>query len=107
MPQMNDWIHPQGNGLDLPPESHRPGRFQQLEDEYIWQHWGELFGYLKRGSVMTANRLERLKDFVLFLCNCPCCNENENCLSDCTFEEDCPEECGVMKHARDAMFGKE
>uniref|UniRef100_A0A6H1ZXF3 Uncharacterized protein n=1 Tax=viral metagenome TaxID=1070528 RepID=A0A6H1ZXF3_9ZZZZ len=56
---------------------------------------------------MTANRLERLKDFVLFLCNCPCCNENENCLSDCTFEEDCPEECGVMKHARDAMFGKE
>ena len=40
-----DWIHPQGPGLDLPPEPHRLGRFQQLEDEYIGQHWGELFEY--------------------------------------------------------------
>ena len=38
-----DWMHPQGPGLDLPPEPGRPGRFQELEDEYIGQHWGELF----------------------------------------------------------------
>ena len=41
-----DYFNPQGDGLDLPPEPHRPGRFQELEDEYIGQHWGELFNYI-------------------------------------------------------------
>jgi len=39
-----DWIHPQGNGPDMPPESGRPGRFQELEDEDIDGHiWGWVF----------------------------------------------------------------
>jgi len=39
-----DYFNPQGNGLDLPPEPHRPGRFDELEDECIDGHtWGWLF----------------------------------------------------------------
>jgi len=45
MPQMNDWIHPQAPGLDLPPEPHRPGRFAELEGEYLEQHWPLLFNH--------------------------------------------------------------
>jgi len=59
-----DWIHPQGNGLDMPPEPHRPGRFQELEDEYIRQHWAELFEYFTKleekhgkGSIKHTRKL--------------------------------------------------
>lgn len=49
--------------------------------------------------------LERLQDFVGSLCFCPCCEESEQCLEDCTFAVDAPKDYEFMCKARKALFG--
>jgi len=48
-------------------------------------------------------RLEKLVDFVRYYANCPCCDNDEKCDDDCTFEDDDAMGYGVMVHAREAL----
>lgn len=58
---------------------------------------------LERELNVANSRIEKLKAFVLPFANCPCCNENEMCVTGCTFGNDCPEEFERMILAREAL----
>lgn len=57
--------------------------------------------------IFNPDRTARLTEYVFALCNCPCCNEHETCVDDCSFEEDAPSEYEQMAAARRALFGDE
>ncbi len=57
--------------------------------------------------IINPDRLQRLTEFVLFLCHCRCCGQDETCVDDCTFETDTPAENAQMMAARRALFGEE
>ena len=46
---------------------------------------------------------ERMKDFIEYTEQCPCCTEKEACNDGCTFEHDCPQDYETMQQARKAM----
>lgn len=48
-------------------------------------------------------RLERLEAFARRYAQCPCCEELEKCLPECTFAADCPAEAERMEWARKAL----
>lgn len=52
-------------------------------------------------------RLARLSDFAKVRATCPCCDETQWCLPDCTYEWDSPTGAEVMRDARYALFGDE
>lgn len=37
------------------------------------------------------------------LTECPCCMERKECTHDCTFAEDCPDDCEQMEYFRSAL----
>lgn len=51
----------------------------------------------------TQTRLEKLKDFVRYYANCPCCQSDDECVYDCSFADDDPNAYEVMQMARDAL----
>ncbi len=58
--------------------------------------------------VIRPDRLASLTEFVLSLCNCPCCGQDETCVDDCTFAtDDAPIEYEQMAAARRALFGED
>jgi len=52
---------------------------------------------------MTPEQIERMRSFVAYFANCPCCDENEKCLNDCTFKYDDTNGFDLMQQAREAM----
>lgn len=48
-------------------------------------------------------KIEKLEAFVSYYANCPCCDQNEECLEGCTFKEDLPDDYALMQDAREAM----
>jgi len=52
-----------------------------------------------------AKLLDRLTDYVMTLCFCPCCGECQDCLSGCTYRDDDPDGWGNLAEARQAMWG--
>lgn len=48
-------------------------------------------------------KIERLKSFVSYYANCPCCDRNEECLEGCTFKDDLPNDYDIMQDAREVM----
>jgi len=49
------------------------------------------------------NSLEKLRDFVSFYANCPCCQKSDVCVENCSFEQDCPSDWEIMQQAREAL----
>lgn len=47
--------------------------------------------------------LEKLKEFVAYYANCPCCERSDVCADGCSFERDCPEDWEVMQQARELV----
>lgn len=82
-----------------------------FDRDRIAQDWKALVNEVKRLQGIEAerelnvanSRIEKLKAFVLPFANCPCCNENEMCVTGCTFGNDCPEEFDRMILAREAL----
>jgi hypothetical protein len=48
---------------------------------------------------------ERMKEFLLGECHCPCCGRDEVCADDCTLEHDDPNAAEHMTGARYALYG--
>lgn len=54
--------------------------------------------------IKAADRIEQLEEWLLNDCFCPCCEEEKECLLDCTFVEDDPNDAERMAAARTVMF---
>tara|TARA_R110000868_G_scaffold129587_4_gene338604 strand:- start:765 stop:962 length:198 start_codon:yes stop_codon:yes gene_type:complete len=50
-----------------------------------------------------AASLEKLRDFVSFYANCPCCQKSDVCGGGCSFAQDDPNGFDVMQQAREAL----
>ena len=48
-------------------------------------------------------QMEKLKDFASYYATCPCCDQNEVCLEDCTFKDDACNDSSAMEMAREAL----
>lgn len=48
-------------------------------------------------------QLEKLIYFVDYYATCPCCQQSDICLEECTFAEDSPADFDVMQVAREAL----
>lgn len=49
-------------------------------------------------------RLASMLDFLEWQCRCPCCDEQLQCVADCTFATDCPKEHLQMLAVRGAVY---
>ena len=54
-------------------------------------------------TIKEQTQLEKLKDFVGYYANCPCCQQSDICLEECTFVEDSPGDFEIMEIARGAL----
>lgn len=52
---------------------------------------------------MNSDQIEKLREFVAYYTQCPCCIESVKCSDGCTFKHDAPQDAEVMQQARDAM----
>jgi len=78
--------------------------------EYLQEHFHgqaadvvDFAGKLERELAKADARIKKLDAFASSFSNCPCCDENETCVSECTLEENCPEEWKRMMLAREAL----
>ena len=46
---------------------------------------------------------DKLRDFALYYARCPCCQQEANCVDDCTFASDDPNAAEAMEAARAAL----
>jgi hypothetical protein len=53
----------------------------------------------------AADTIQRMQEWLEGDCCCPCCTETRECVSGCTFAEDCPNEAEKMAGARVALYG--
>jgi hypothetical protein len=51
----------------------------------------------------AAAEIERLREYAISDARCPCCDNAERCVDDCTFAADCPVEARRMAAARTAL----
>jgi len=51
----------------------------------------------------AAAEIARLREYALADARCPCCDNAERCVDDCTFAADCPAEWQRMVAARTAL----
>jgi hypothetical protein len=54
----------------------------------------------------AAGRILALERYVIEECLCPCCEQTDVCLDDCTFADDLPDEAEAMEYARSVMMGE-
>ncbi len=52
---------------------------------------------------MTQEQIQKLLDFVSYYVTCPCCGQDKECSSDCTYHEDSPSHFEEMQQAREAL----
>lgn len=74
-------------------------RFEQVKLE------GRLVAEQARVSKLQAE-IERLREYIAYDANCPCCNQNEECEEGCTFKDDCPDGAEKMEMARKILRGE-
>ena len=48
----------------------------------------------------AVKKLSGLLNFVTYRATCPCCEQIQECVDGCTFEEDCPDAHADMVEAR-------
>ena len=53
----------------------------------------------------AADAIERMAAWLEGDCECPCCMETRQCLDDCTFSEDAPDDAERMQFTREALYG--
>jgi hypothetical protein len=53
-----------------------------------------------------AARIERLESYIRSQALCPCCEEYEECVSECTLHDDCYDESQRMNEARRVLRGE-
>lgn len=46
---------------------------------------------------------EAMRAWIMGDCHCPCCGMEDECVADCTFSADCPEERERMESARHVL----
>lgn len=51
-------------------------------------------------------KIDRMRDYLIGRVTCPCCQQTEKCVADCTFAEDCREASEEMRLARLALHGE-
>ena len=52
---------------------------------------------------IAAEYISNLYDELIVGARCICCDEVEECVDECTFAEDCPEEAGHMAYIRGVL----
>jgi len=53
---------------------------------------------------VAANLIRMVKAMrELISTNCPCCNQDDECLDGCTFEEDCPSDYDEISYNRSKL----
>ena len=55
--------------------------------------------------VRLQERISRLEAWLEGDCQCPCCDEIRECLDECTFVDDAPQEADRMAAVRGVFFG--
>lgn len=76
------------------------------DSDKIDPHVAALHGdykYIKMCLQKQEQKIEKLVAFVSYYANCPCCNQDEECIEDCTFEDDDPNAYDVMQQAREVL----
>jgi hypothetical protein len=52
---------------------------------------------------IAHDEIARLREYAISDARCPCCDNAERCVDDCTFAADCPVEARRMAAARTAL----
>lgn len=61
------------------------------------------YKYIKDSLESQQQKIERLEAFISYYTTCPCCEQDKECLEDCTFKDDSPNDYDIMQDARGAM----
>ena len=57
------------------------------------KHWMDL-------HTEAADEIERLRSYLAYDANCPCCSRSDECEDGCTFAEDAPDDYSKMVEVR-------